>query len=113
MSSADAEFVEQPDGALLRKPHRVTRNGRAVRVRPHVHISDTEPAPVSEGKSKEGRVASALYVAYTCVQCLEINKNAGCFGRNILKDSNLEIHLLWNLTRPDFEVSLQSIDFRF
>jgi hypothetical protein len=61
MSSDNAEFVEQPDGALLWTPCRVTRNCRAVRVCPSAQISDTAPAFkfVSEGKSKKGRVAPA------------------------------------------------------
>jgi hypothetical protein len=62
MSSDDAEFVEQPDGALLRTPRRVTRNGGAVRVRSHAQISDIAPALVSEKKLKKGRVAPAPYV---------------------------------------------------
>ena len=57
MSSDDAEFVEQPDGALLRTPRHVTRNGGTVRVRSHAQFSDTASALVSEGKSKKGRVA--------------------------------------------------------
>jgi hypothetical protein len=61
MSSNDAEFVEQPDGALLRTPCRVFRNGRAVRVRSHAQILDIVPALVSEEKIKKGRVAPAPY----------------------------------------------------
>ncbi len=57
MSSHDIEFVEQSGGALLRTPSLVTRNGEAVRVRPHAQILDIAPALVSEGKSKKGRVA--------------------------------------------------------
>ncbi len=57
MSSDDAEFVEQPDGARLQTPRCVTRNGGAVRVRSHEQISDTASALVSEVKSKKGRVA--------------------------------------------------------
>ncbi len=57
MSSYYAEFVEQPDGALLRTPRRVIRNGGAVRVRSHAQISDIPPALVSEKKIKKGRVA--------------------------------------------------------
>ena len=62
MSSDDAEFVEQPDGALLRTPRRVTRNGGAVRVRSHAQISDIAPSLISEEKIKKGRVAPAPYV---------------------------------------------------
>ncbi len=62
MSSDYAEFVEHPDGALLRKPHRVTRNGWAVWVRSHEQISDTETALVSEEKINKGQVAPAPYV---------------------------------------------------
>jgi hypothetical protein len=62
MSSDDAEFVEHPDGALLRTPRRVTRNGGAVRVRSHAQNSDIAPALVSEKKIKKGRVAPAPYV---------------------------------------------------
>jgi hypothetical protein len=62
MSSHDLDFVEQSGGARLRTPHSVTRNGGAVRVRPHVQISDTTPALVSEKKIKKGRVAPAPYV---------------------------------------------------
>jgi hypothetical protein len=62
MSSDDAEFVEHPDGALLRTPCSVTRNGGAVRVRSHAQISDIAPALVSEKKFKKGRVAPAPYV---------------------------------------------------
>ena len=57
MSSHNAQIVEQPDGARLQTPRRVTRNGGAVRVRPHALISDTASALVSEIKSKKGRVA--------------------------------------------------------
>ena len=57
MSSNNALIVEQPDGARLQTPRRVTRNGGAVRVRPHALISDTASALVSEIKSKKGRVA--------------------------------------------------------
>ena len=57
MSSHDVEFVEQSGRASLWTPRRVTRNGGAVRVRPHEQISDITPALVSEGKSKKGRVA--------------------------------------------------------
>ncbi len=52
-------ICRQPDRARLRTPRSIACNGEAVRVRPHAHISDTAPAPVSEGKSKKGRVASA------------------------------------------------------
>ncbi len=62
MSSDDAEFVKQPDRALLRTPRRVTRNGGAVRVRSHAQILDIAPALVSEEKIKKGRVAPAPYV---------------------------------------------------
>ncbi len=62
MSSDDAEFVEQPDGARLQTPCRVTRNGGAVRVRSHAQISDTASALVSEKQFKKGQVAPALYV---------------------------------------------------
>ena len=62
MSRDDAEFVEQPDGALLRTPRRVTSNGGAVRVRSHAQISDIAPALVSEKKFKKGQVAPAPYV---------------------------------------------------
>ena len=62
MSRHDAKFVEQPDGAQFRTPRHVTRNGGAVRVRPHVQISDTSSALVSEIKFKKGRVAPAPYV---------------------------------------------------
>jgi hypothetical protein len=61
MSSLYLDFVEQSGGARLRTPHSVTRNGGAVRVRPHAQISDTTPALVSEKKFK-GRVAPAPYV---------------------------------------------------
>jgi hypothetical protein len=57
MSSHDVEFVEQSGRARLRTPCNVTRNGGAVRVRPHAQISNIAPALVSEGKSKKGRVA--------------------------------------------------------
>ena len=57
MSRHDAEFVEQPDGARFGTPRSVTRNGGAVRVRPHAQILDTASALVSEIKSKKGRVA--------------------------------------------------------
>ncbi len=61
MSSNDAEFVEQPDGALSQTPGRVACNGGAVRVDLiYVQISDTSSALVSEGKSKKDRVAPAL-----------------------------------------------------
>jgi hypothetical protein len=62
MSSDDAEFVEQPDGARLRTPRRVTHNGGALRVRSHVQISDTASALVSEKKIIKGQVAPAPYV---------------------------------------------------
>jgi hypothetical protein len=62
ISSNDAEFVKQSDGALFMTPCSVTSNGGAVRVCPHVQISDTAPALVSEEKSKKSRVAPALYV---------------------------------------------------
>ncbi len=62
MSSDYAEFLEQPDGARLPTPRRVTRNGRAVRLRSHAQISDTTPALVSGEKIKKGRVAPAPYV---------------------------------------------------
>ena len=64
MSRHDAEFVEQPDEARFGTPHSlsVTRNGGAVRVRPHAQILDTASALVSEIKFKKGRVAPALYV---------------------------------------------------
>ena len=62
MSSHNAQIVEQPDGARLQTPRRVTRNGGAVRVRPHALISDTASALVSEIKFKKGRVAPAPYV---------------------------------------------------
>ena len=62
MSSHNAEIVEQPDGALLQTPRRVTCNGGAVRVRPHAQISDTASALVSEIKFKKVRVAPAPYV---------------------------------------------------
>ena len=58
MSSHNAGIVEQPDGARLQTPRRVTRNDGAVRVRPQKLISDTASALVSEGKSKKVRVAS-------------------------------------------------------
>ena len=62
MSRHDAEFVEKPDGVWFRTPHSVTRNGGAVRVRPHAQILDTASALVSEIKFKKGRVAPAPYV---------------------------------------------------
>ncbi len=61
MSSDDAEFVEQPDRALLRTPRSVTRNGGAVWVSSHAQFSDITPALVSE-KKKKGRVAPDPYV---------------------------------------------------
>jgi hypothetical protein len=64
MSGDDAEFVEQPDGARLRTPSQVTRNGGAVRVRSHVQISDTASALVSEKKIKKGQVAPTPYVPH-------------------------------------------------
>ncbi len=60
--SSDAEFVKQQDGARLRAPRCVARNGRAVRVRSHVQILGTTPALVSEKKIKKGQMAPALYV---------------------------------------------------
>ncbi len=62
MSCDNAEFVEQPDGALLWTPCSITRNGGAVRVCSHEQILDIAPALVSEKKFKKGRVAPALYV---------------------------------------------------
>ncbi len=62
MFSYYAEFVQQSEGARLLTPHRVTRNGGAVRVRPHEQIWDTPPALVSRGTSSKGRVAHAPYV---------------------------------------------------
>ncbi len=62
MSSDYAEFIEQPEGALLWTPRHVTRKGGAVRVCPQTQILDTAHALVSEGKSNKGRVASAPYV---------------------------------------------------
>ena len=62
MSRHDAEFVEQPDGARFGTHRSVTRNGGAVRVRPHEQILDTASALVSEIKFKKGRVAPAPYV---------------------------------------------------
>ncbi len=62
MSSHNVDFVEQSGGARLRTPHSVTRNGGAVRVRPHAQISDIAPALVSEKKFKKSRVAPAPYV---------------------------------------------------
>ncbi len=64
MSSDNAEFVEQPDGARLRTPRRVTRNGVAVRVRSHAQISDTASALVSEKTIEKGQVAPAPYVPH-------------------------------------------------
>ena len=61
----DAEFVEQPDRARFGTPRSVTRNGGAVRVRPHAQILDTASALVSEIKFKKGRlgrVAPAPFV---------------------------------------------------
>ena len=58
----DAEFVEQPDGARFGTHRSVTRNGRAVLVRPHAQILDTASARVSEIKFKTGQVAPAPYV---------------------------------------------------
>ncbi len=55
--------IEQPDGALLRTPGSIASNGGAVRVSSHVQISDTSSDLFSEGKSKKGRVAPALYVS--------------------------------------------------
>ncbi len=57
ISSHDVEFVEQSGGARLRTPRSATRNGGAVRVRPHEQISDIASALVSEVKSKKDRVA--------------------------------------------------------
>jgi hypothetical protein len=62
MSSDNAEFVEQPDGARLWTPCSETRNGGAVRVRCRAQISDATPALVSEKRFKKGRVALAPYV---------------------------------------------------
>ena len=62
MSRHDAEFVEQPDGARFGTHRSVTRNGGAVRVRPHAQILDTASALVSEIKFMKGRVAPAPYV---------------------------------------------------
>ena len=62
MSSHDVDFVEQSGGARLRTPRRVTRNGGAVRVRPHEQILDIASALVSAKKFKKGRVAPAPYV---------------------------------------------------
>ncbi len=62
MSSDDAEFVKQSEGARLLTPRRVTRNGVAVRDSPHAQIPDIPPALVSEGNSKMGQVAPAPYV---------------------------------------------------
>jgi hypothetical protein len=62
MFSEYAEFIEQPDGTLLRTPRRVTSNAGAVRVRPQAQISDTAPALVNEDNSNKGRKAPALYV---------------------------------------------------
>jgi hypothetical protein len=62
MSSDDAEFVKQPDGAWLRTPRRVTRNGGAVRICSHAQILDTASALVSEKKIMKGQVAPAVYV---------------------------------------------------
>ena len=77
MSSDDAEFVEHPDGALLRTPRRVTRNGRAVRVRPHEQVLDTAPALVSEGKSKKGRVALDLEKKWKIIRWYDTLKPRG------------------------------------
>ncbi len=38
MPSGNADFVEPPDGSLLRTPRHVTRNGRAVPVCRHAQI---------------------------------------------------------------------------
>ncbi len=79
MSSDDAEFVEQPDGAWLRTPHRVTRNGCAVRVRSHAQISDTTSALVSEGKFRKGQVAPAQYVpnkTWKVIRCFNTSNTA-------------------------------------
>ncbi len=62
VSSDYAEFIELPDGALLRTPRCVTRHGGAVRVCPHAQFLDTAPALVSEEKFNKGRVAPAPYV---------------------------------------------------
>ncbi len=62
MSSHYVDFVEQSGGARLRTPHRVTFNGRAVRVRPHAKKFWHHTCFVSEEKSKKGPVASAPYV---------------------------------------------------
>jgi hypothetical protein len=50
---------------------------------------------------------------YICITWFVINNNAGCLGRNILKDSYFEISLLSYLICPDFEVSLLFIDLCF
>jgi hypothetical protein len=62
MSRYHAEFVEQPDGALLRMLGRVAGNGGAVRVCSHEQIWDTASGLISEGKSKKGRMAPDPYV---------------------------------------------------
>jgi hypothetical protein len=77
MSSHDVEFVEQSGRARLRTPRRVTRNGRAVRVRPHAQISDIAPAFVSEGKSKKGRVALDLEKKWKIIRWYDTLKPRG------------------------------------
>ncbi len=52
-------------------------------------------------------------VAYTYILCFEINIILVFWGRSILKDSNFKLSNVGTFTRPDFEVSLQSIDFCF
>jgi hypothetical protein len=65
MSSDYAEFVEQPDGTLLRAPHNVTCNGGAVRVRSHLQISDIAPALFFREKIQKWKVILHFYTSNT------------------------------------------------
>jgi hypothetical protein len=62
MSSDDVAYIEQPEGALLATPRRVSRNGGAVRVRSDAQIVLSASASVPERKSKKQRVAPGEYV---------------------------------------------------
>ena len=55
--------IEQPDGAMLTTPFRVTRNGGAGRVRSYAEGSKSASAPVRSGKFKKQRLAPEKCVA--------------------------------------------------
>jgi hypothetical protein len=82
--------------ALLHLKYSATRSSRQ-------RVQSVSACAQLDGKVLHENVA----VVCTHIECFEINNNPGCLGRNIEKDSNVELsRILTNssyLIRPDFE----------